>query len=251
MVGWWGDLAKVASQRSLPELGFGRDEGASVAWRGPRARREFVRDHYSRPRLARAGRDRVPWADEALTLIAPISLCSLCWWWLPAEFRSVGGTPSYGTRQVFFYASVPILFLFLFTQRPCWSRVSRTRESLAISSLSFVGFVNMPTDPQIIDTYGLISHKNMMACLCLANVMGTQRPTYEQIGQSGWHSSAQIPVFRIRIRVFLYSGWIRVISGYCNFGFGRIRSENYPVNTHIFGSGTGSRDSGTRFFCII
>jgi hypothetical protein len=30
-VGGWGDLAKVASQRSLPELGFGRVEGAPVA----------------------------------------------------------------------------------------------------------------------------------------------------------------------------------------------------------------------------
>ena len=30
-VGWRGDLAKVASLRSLPELGLGRVEGASVA----------------------------------------------------------------------------------------------------------------------------------------------------------------------------------------------------------------------------
>jgi hypothetical protein len=30
-VGWWGDLAKVASLRSLPELGLGRVEGALVA----------------------------------------------------------------------------------------------------------------------------------------------------------------------------------------------------------------------------
>jgi hypothetical protein len=50
-VGWWGDLAKVASQRSLPELGFGRVEGAPVAWGGPRARREFAWDYCSRPRL--------------------------------------------------------------------------------------------------------------------------------------------------------------------------------------------------------
>jgi hypothetical protein len=49
---------------------------------------------------ARTRRDRVPWVDEALTWIAPISLCSLCWWWLPAEFRSVGGTPNYGTRHI-------------------------------------------------------------------------------------------------------------------------------------------------------
>jgi hypothetical protein len=30
-VGWRGDLAKVASPRSLPELGLGRVEGASIA----------------------------------------------------------------------------------------------------------------------------------------------------------------------------------------------------------------------------
>jgi hypothetical protein len=41
-VGWWGDLAKVASLRSLPELGFGRVKGAPVAWGGPRTRRESV-----------------------------------------------------------------------------------------------------------------------------------------------------------------------------------------------------------------
>jgi hypothetical protein len=46
-----GDLAKVASRRSLSELGFGRVEGAPVAWGGPRARREFVWDYCSRPRL--------------------------------------------------------------------------------------------------------------------------------------------------------------------------------------------------------
>jgi hypothetical protein len=30
-VGWLGDLTKVASLQSLPELGFGRVEGAPVA----------------------------------------------------------------------------------------------------------------------------------------------------------------------------------------------------------------------------
>jgi hypothetical protein len=48
---------------------------------------------------ARARRDRVPWVDGALTWIAAIRPCSLWWWWLPAEFRSVGGTPNYGPRQ--------------------------------------------------------------------------------------------------------------------------------------------------------
>jgi hypothetical protein len=50
-VGWRGDLAKVASLRSLPELGLVRVEGAPVAWGGPRARCEFAWDYYSCPRL--------------------------------------------------------------------------------------------------------------------------------------------------------------------------------------------------------
>jgi hypothetical protein len=40
MVSWCGDLAKVASPRSLPELCLGRVDGASVASGDPRARRE-------------------------------------------------------------------------------------------------------------------------------------------------------------------------------------------------------------------
>jgi hypothetical protein len=50
-VGWRGDLAKVASRRSLLELGLGRAEGAPTALGGPQARRNFVRDYSSRPRL--------------------------------------------------------------------------------------------------------------------------------------------------------------------------------------------------------
>jgi hypothetical protein len=99
-VSWWGDLAKVASQRSLPELGFGRVEGAPTAWEGPRARREFVRNYCSRPRPDSGEARLRPLVDEALTWTAPISLCSLCLGWLPAVFRSLGGTPNYGTRQV-------------------------------------------------------------------------------------------------------------------------------------------------------
>jgi hypothetical protein len=74
-------------ERSLLEEALGRGvnlSGSTVPARG----------------WARARRDRVPWVDEALTWIAPISLCSLRWWWLPAEFRSVRGTPNYGTRQL-------------------------------------------------------------------------------------------------------------------------------------------------------
>jgi hypothetical protein len=44
-------MAKVASQRSLPESGLRRAEGAPTVGGGPRARREFVWDHCSNPRL--------------------------------------------------------------------------------------------------------------------------------------------------------------------------------------------------------
>jgi hypothetical protein len=98
-VDWWGDLAKVASRRSLPELGFGQAEGAPTAWGGPRARREFVRDYCSRPRPGSGEARLRPLVDEVLTWTVPISLCSLCWGRLPAVFRSVGGTPNYGTRH--------------------------------------------------------------------------------------------------------------------------------------------------------
>jgi hypothetical protein len=99
-VGWWGDLAKVASRRSLPELGLGRAEGAPTVWGGPRARREFVRDYCSCPRPGSGEARLRPLVDEALTWTVPISLCSLCWGCLPAMFRSVGGTPNYGTRHL-------------------------------------------------------------------------------------------------------------------------------------------------------
>jgi hypothetical protein len=59
-VGWRGDLAKVASPRSLPELGLGRVEGAPVL-------EETLGRDVNPPRSAilargwaRARRDRVP-----------------------------------------------------------------------------------------------------------------------------------------------------------------------------------------------
>jgi hypothetical protein len=80
---WASGVPRV---RPLPEEALGRDvtsSGTTVPARG----------------WARARRDRAPLVDEALTWTAPISLCGLCWWWLPAVFRSVGGTPNYGTQH--------------------------------------------------------------------------------------------------------------------------------------------------------
>jgi hypothetical protein len=81
---WASGVPRV---RPLPEEALGRGEnssGTTVLARG----------------WARARRDHVPWVDEALIWIVPIILCGLCWWWLPAVFRSVGGTPNYGTRHI-------------------------------------------------------------------------------------------------------------------------------------------------------
>jgi hypothetical protein len=38
----------------------------------------------------------------------------------------------------------------------------------------------------------------------------------------------QIPIFSIRIRVFLYLGWIRVIPGFYSFGFGSDTERGLP-----------------------
>jgi hypothetical protein len=81
---WASGVPRV---RPLPEEALGRDVtsfGTTVPARG----------------WARARRDLVPWVDETLTWTVPISLCGLCWGWLPAVFSSVGGTPNYGTRQL-------------------------------------------------------------------------------------------------------------------------------------------------------
>jgi hypothetical protein len=62
-VGWRGDLAKVVSPRSLPELGLGRTEGTPIAW-GPLGRDVNSPGSavFARGRT-RARRDRVPWAE--------------------------------------------------------------------------------------------------------------------------------------------------------------------------------------------
>jgi hypothetical protein len=68
MVGWRGDLAKVASPRSLPELGLGRVEGAPVAWGGPRARRESTWVYCSCPRLGSGEARSRPLSGRSLDL---------------------------------------------------------------------------------------------------------------------------------------------------------------------------------------
>jgi hypothetical protein len=53
----------------LPEAGLGRGEIVSLEW------------------------------TEPLPELCPSGFCSSCWWWLPTEFRSLGGTPNYGPRH--------------------------------------------------------------------------------------------------------------------------------------------------------
>jgi hypothetical protein len=67
-VGCRGDLAKVASLRSLPELGLGRVEGAPVAWGGPRARRESTWVYCSCPRLGSSDARSRPLSGRSLDL---------------------------------------------------------------------------------------------------------------------------------------------------------------------------------------
>jgi hypothetical protein len=91
MVGWRGDLAKVASPRSLPELGLGRVEGAPVAWGDPRARRESTWVCCSYPRLGSGEARSCSLSGRSLDLnCAHQAFAALCRWWLPAEFRSLG-----------------------------------------------------------------------------------------------------------------------------------------------------------------
>jgi hypothetical protein len=54
--------------RSLPELGLGRVEGAPIAWGGPRARREFVWDYCSCPRLGSGEARSRPLSRRSLDL---------------------------------------------------------------------------------------------------------------------------------------------------------------------------------------
>jgi hypothetical protein len=90
-VGWHGDSTKVASPRSLPELGLERVEGAPVAWGDPRARRESSWVGCLCPRLGSDEARSCPLSGWSLDLnCAHQAFAALCWWGLPAEIRSLG-----------------------------------------------------------------------------------------------------------------------------------------------------------------
>jgi hypothetical protein len=74
-VGRRGDLAKVASWR---RLGLGRAEVVSVAWGGPRARRESSGVGCPCPRLGSGEARSCPLSGPNLDLIAPIRPLQLC-----------------------------------------------------------------------------------------------------------------------------------------------------------------------------
>jgi hypothetical protein len=74
-VGWCGDLAKVASWR---RLSLGRAEGVSVAWGGPRARRESSGVGCPCPRLGSGEARSCPLSGPSLDLIALIMPLQLC-----------------------------------------------------------------------------------------------------------------------------------------------------------------------------
>jgi hypothetical protein len=103
-VGWRGDLAKVASPRSLLELGLGRVEGVSVAWGDPRTRRESSCVGCLCPRLGSGEARSCHLSGRSLDLnCAHQTFAALCWWGLSAEIRNLGGTPNYGPRHLHIY----------------------------------------------------------------------------------------------------------------------------------------------------
>jgi hypothetical protein len=61
----------------------------------------------------------------------------------------------------------------------------------------------------------------------------------------------QIPIFRIRIRVVLYSGRIRVIPGYCSFGFGSDTERGLPGKYLDIRVGYGYPEFGTLLFFFL
>jgi hypothetical protein len=75
MVGWRGDLAKVASWR---RLGRGRAEGVSAAGGGPWARRKSSGVGCPCPRLGSGEARSCPLSGPILDLIAPIRPLQLC-----------------------------------------------------------------------------------------------------------------------------------------------------------------------------
>jgi hypothetical protein len=77
-VGWRGDLAKVASPRSLPELGLGRVEGAPVAWGGLRAGRESTWVYCSCPRMGSSKARSCPLSGRSLDLYCAHQAFAAC-----------------------------------------------------------------------------------------------------------------------------------------------------------------------------
>jgi hypothetical protein len=61
----------------------------------------------------------------------------------------------------------------------------------------------------------------------------------------------QIPVFRIWIRAFLYSGWIRDIPGQCSFGFGSDTELILPGKYPDIRVGYGYPEFGYPFFLFL
>jgi hypothetical protein len=87
-VGWRGDPAKVASPR---RLGLGRAEGVSVAWGGPRARRESSRVGCLCPRLGSGEARSRPLSGPSLDLNrAHQAFAALCWWGYQLRLEVLG-----------------------------------------------------------------------------------------------------------------------------------------------------------------
>jgi hypothetical protein len=97
LVGWRGDLVRVASQR---RQGLGRAGGASAVKKGPRARRKYLRVGCPCPRLGSGeARSSRPYGliPDLIKPIRPLQLYADGGYQL--RIRRLEGTPNYGPRQ--------------------------------------------------------------------------------------------------------------------------------------------------------
>jgi hypothetical protein len=107
LVGWRGDLARVASWR---RLGLGRVGSLFIAGGGPRARRRSSGVGCPCPRLGSGEARSSPSNGPIPGLVAPIKPLQLCAdGGYQLRIRSLDGTPNYGPRHHRFSAPRPLV----------------------------------------------------------------------------------------------------------------------------------------------
>jgi hypothetical protein len=99
-----------------------------VAWGDPRARRESSWVGCLCPRLGSGEARSCPLSGRSLDLNrAHQAFAALCWWGLPAEIRSLGGTPNYGPRHLCYMWHLSLYTLSLYVMFLLGVHMRRTR----------------------------------------------------------------------------------------------------------------------------